>query len=143
MTRITTLTVLLLLLCQACKTYEAKKLPENRIEFGSGGGFTGFTETWYLLKNGQVFFKHTTDSIAKEMSPVKRKMAKSLYKQVMKSPAMNMESKNPGNIYRFLNLYYKKTTSLHTWKPGDSEARLLDSLYIKLNTHINPAPKKQ
>lgn len=143
MIRTTLLSLLLLLLLQACKTYEAKKLPETRIEFGSGGGFTGFTETWYLLKNGQVFYKHTTDSIPKALSPVKRKMAKLLYKEVLKSPAMSLENNNPGNIYRFLNVHNKKTNSLHTWRPGDAETRLLDSLYTKLNKNIIQIPNKQ
>ena len=47
----------LLTSCASSKRYTADDLPDERLVFTWGGGFTGETKSYMLLPNGQLFFR--------------------------------------------------------------------------------------
>lgn len=139
MVRIAILFISLLAL-QACKTYKANDLPQKRIELGSGGGFTGYTETYYLLRNGQVFYKHSLDSLPKSYNKIKRSQAKAFFKYAHKTLIPNIGVSESGNLYYTLKIMDKDTLS-YIWANRTRGAEKLDSVYHKISKAIiKPTP---
>ncbi|MCK8492384.1 FAD-binding oxidoreductase [Spirosoma sp. RP8] len=79
-------------------TYKGKQ-----IVVGSGGGFTGFSTTYYLLDNGQIYGKRNRDTtftlIGKQtVANTKRAFTVIETKCQIKTTQFN----NPGNTYQFV-----------------------------------------
>lgn len=128
--------VLLILLAgtnTACKhtRYSTADLPENRLEWGSGGGFAGKETTYTLLENGQIF-KHEpirSDSVV-EISSTKRRLAKSMFKAAEAAGLSALDFKHPANTYMFVGMPGKRVV----W--GDKNHPVgapVEKLYHQLN----------
>lgn len=120
----------------ACKhtRYTASNLPENRLQWGSGGGFLGKESYFILLDNGQIF-KHEAmmgDSIA-EIKGVKHRVAKSIFKAADEAGITALDFNYPANTYMFINHSGKRVA----W--GDKNHPVgepVDNLYHQLNDLI-------
>ncbi len=131
--------LLLLLLASttiACKhtRYSAADLPENRLEWGNGGGFVGKGTTYTLLENGQIF-KHEpirSDSLV-EINSTKRRLAKSMFKAAEAAGLSALDFKYPANTYMFVGQSGKRVV----W--GDKNHPVgepVEKLYHQLNDLI-------
>ena len=121
----------------ACKhtRYQAESgLPENQLQWGSGGGFVGKESYFILLDNGQIF-KHEPamgDSIA-EIKGVKRRVAKSMFKAADAAGITTLDFKHPSNTYMFIGQSGKRVV----W--GDKNHPVgepVEKLYRDLNDLI-------
>ena len=122
----------------ACKHthYTPSNLPEERLQWGTGGGFVGKESFYILLENGQVFQHEGTwgDSIA-EIETVKRKMAKSLFTTAEKAGLHTLDFNHPANMHSFISLSKGKRI---VW--GDKKfpvAEPVEQLYKDLNKLVN------
>lgn len=75
----------------------------RQVAVGSGGGFAGFSTTYYLLDNGQLFGRRSQDTaftlIGKQTSTnTKRVFATVEDKCKVKTTRFD----NPGNVYKFV-----------------------------------------
>lgn len=138
--RVKTTPVLALLFISltACKTYNVNNLPKNRIEFGSGGGFTGFEEKYIVLKNGQVFFTPMQDSLAKQIFKLKRNAAKKYITFFTKNNFSQIPNSPPNNYYNYIKLVKKDTVISKSWIPGNKDFHQIDSVLRKINIEITP-----
>lgn len=97
------------LLCAAllsgqCKhpKYTAQTLPEDRLSFGQGGGFTGVETTYTLLENGQLFTFTSASPDARELPSARRKTAHQLFETAEDLGLLQTDFMYPGNLYSFI-----------------------------------------
>ena len=100
------------LLCAAllsgqCKhpKYTAQTLPEERLSFGRGGGFTGVETTYTLLENGQLFKSVSKGPEPEEIPGAKRKAAKKLFETAETLGLLQTDFMYPGNTYSFIEFH--------------------------------------
>jgi hypothetical protein len=117
----------------ACHT--TKYLPENfekkQIHFGSGGGFTGITNTYQLLDNGQIFHKDSRNEKSMELPELKKKEVKNWFAELADMPKDSVPFIHPGNMSKFIYFIDNKDTlASYVW--GDYKYKVspaIDSLY--------------
>ncbi len=110
-------TSLTIISCTA-QQYSPQELPQTKIEWGAGGGFTGGSTTYILLENGQIFvFKNSKDNI-QELNPIKETMARDLF---IKAKQLNLDNfvNRPGNLYKFISFEDKNQENTITWGATD------------------------
>jgi hypothetical protein len=83
----------------------------RQIMVGSGGGFTGFSTTYYLLDNGQLFGRRSRDTT---FTPLGKQTAANT-KRVFRAAETTCKIKttkfnSPGNMYKFVR-----------WRKGKQE----------------------
>ena len=122
-----------------CKSqqYTFEELPENQLVFGSGGGITGASDTYILLKNGQLFHTNSLTKEEKELESISKKEAKECFVKLEELSLSEMDFVHPGNRYYFLEEV--KNDSIHKviWGSNDKEiSEDCVSLYNELKEHI-------
>ncbi|MEY3367775.1 MAG: hypothetical protein RI973_930 [Bacteroidota bacterium] len=112
--------LLLTLLFTACAgaKYAPGNLPDDQLIFGSGSRFSGRSDTYTLLKNGQVFRRSSTDSTMQELKPLSRREAADIFKEVGNLQLFKLDIEQPGNLYYFIELAGKTANSRVTWGSG-------------------------
>lgn len=140
------LTGIICLLFFSCKTYTLSELPDQQLHFGSGGGFTGMTTEYMLLKNGQLFVRkgRAGSGAWEEMETVEKSAAKALYSTWENQALFKENIKKPGNIYQFItmkkdSLEYRQSWGASGYQPDES----LQSFYqraMDLVKTANPKP---
>jgi len=110
-------------MCASSKRYTLEELPEKRLHFTFGGGFTGEYKEYMVLPNGQLF--HRTRVISqlpfREYDPIDPKVAKDLFETYEKQGIAAFGYDNPGNMtYTIMQIAASDTTSI-TW--GGSEVK--------------------
>ena len=134
--------VLLLYNCNRKVTHTIDNLPPNRIVFGQGGGFTGAYVDFIILENGQVFQQNSLTKTTKELTPIKRRQAKSLFKQV--ADATITPIKAPGNMTYAIHYQTADSTQSVVW--GDASYIVSDSLqqlYETLKVTVKPTVQQR
>lgn len=84
------------------KEYAPTELPEEQIEFGTGGGFAGYETAYILLDNGQLFKKSGPKADIKRYNKIPKSLVKSLYKGLEKVNTLDPNDFQPGNLYSFI-----------------------------------------
>ena len=75
----------------------------RQILVGSGGGFTGFTTTYYLLENGQLFRRRSRDSTFTFVARQSTAQTKRLFSTVENTCKIKKTKfDHPGNRYTFV-----------------------------------------
>ena len=113
--------LLSILLLYACKTYSPADLPAHRLQFGSGGGFTGMVTEYTLLRNGQLFVRTGRAGAGEweEMSRIKSSEARSLYQRWHDNTLFKERIQQPGNRYYFINMQQDSTEYRQSWGASD------------------------
>lgn len=96
------LSALLLLASCEIPQYAYKELPEHRIHFGSGGGFTGVVTEYVITPNGQVFRKYSNRQEADELTPFTPREARGFFESLDSLRLHKYEFNHPDNLYYFL-----------------------------------------
>ena len=89
------------------------------IQFGYGGGFTGISSVYVLLKNGQLFEQIGLDETQlKELPHIDKKQTKKVFVLASKAEWPAAKESHPGNTYS--SLIYKTTGKQYsvTWGDG-------------------------
>ena len=98
--------VLLLLQCQSKKlAYTANNLPQNRIVFGHGGGFSGMVKEYNVLQNGQVFEYNSLLDTFYTKKPIKQTKVADIFSAYENEHLDSFEIDDPGNLYRYIIRY--------------------------------------
>ncbi|MDB5240514.1 MAG: hypothetical protein JWP57_1139 [Spirosoma sp.] len=88
----------------------------RQIIAGSGGGFTGFSTTYYLLDNRQLFGKRSRDTLFTPLGKQTAATTKRLFYLVEKTGSIKTTRfNNPGNMYKFVGWQKGKQTYQVTW----------------------------
>lgn len=111
------------MMCASSKRYTLDELPEKRLHFTFGGGFTGEFKEYMILPNGQLF--HRTRVVSqlpfREYDPIDPKVAKDLFETYEKQDIAGFGYDDPGNMtYTIMQVVATDSTSI-TW--GGSEVK--------------------
>jgi hypothetical protein len=110
-----TLLFLALLSFLACsKKYTAETIPAERLQFGTGGGFTGQQTIYVLLSNGQIFKQKGLDGKKFEsIGKVKKAAAKQLYERC--SAYQKVKLDRPADMNHFVGMHNDSTKFNWQW----------------------------
>ena len=85
---------------------------------GSGGGFTGFSTTYYLLDNGQLFGRRSRDTVYRfigKQTSANTKRAFATVETKCRIKKVRFDNPNPGNTYKFVGWKRGKQQYNVTW----------------------------
>ncbi len=121
-------------------------LPTQKIQFGSGGGFTGRQTAYLLLPNGQIFLQKDLDGKKfEELGKVNKTVAKALYGRCAKFSKVPVN--RPADMNNFLTLQNDSLTYRWQWgmntQSKDSTANALFKLHQDLLDLIPMLPVKK
>jgi hypothetical protein len=102
------------------KTYTLDQLPQQFIEIGNYGGFTGASTSYYLLQNGQRFYSRgiavaSSSASGKELEPTKSKAFKAKLKELKRLGFSDIDFNEKGNMTHFVRLKTKKKNHTISW----------------------------
>jgi hypothetical protein len=126
---------IILLLClsimglSACKTSYTtpEDYPKTQLVFGSGGGFAGTVNTYYLLEDGSVFHEAPRDTTAQKIRALDKQEAKALLAEAEALDIPTRQLNAPGNMYAFIE-----------WRTAETRNRLVWDLN-NANSKVDPA----
>ena len=119
------------------KVYSLENLPNQFIEIGSYGGFTGLAETFHIFPNGQAILENSIDG-NKELTKKKPKAFKNLVKGLKKINFSDIELDKPGNLNYFIRLKTKNTDKKVLWSNMNDAPEELVSFYRNTLKEFNP-----
>lgn len=123
----------LFVFCKQQPRFTAENLPPQQLRWGAGGGIVGKETIHTLLQNGQIFKMGMHDDPT-ELSKIKAKTAKTIFKTAEALGFAKLEFDHPGNIYAFLEWQDGDAVSRITW--GDTNYPVdtnVKALYDQLN----------
>ncbi len=124
-------------------TYTKSNFPDERLNFGSGGGFTGAVTSYHLLPNGQLFKSEGLQPDTTLHSTILEGEAKTFFKKAEEAKLLGMDFNHPGNMYHFIGYYTKEGENQVTWGGNDVELPILiEELYTSLHDLIAEEPSK-
>ena len=88
----------------------------RQITVGSGGGFTGFSTTYYLFENGKLFGRRsrdTTFTFIGQQTVANTKRMFSVAEKTCKIRTTRFD--HPGNVYKFVQWRKGKSANKVTW----------------------------
>lgn len=103
-----------LIQCKAQK-YTPETSPEQRLHFGSGGGFAGTMTEYCLLKNGEIFVRQSHDGEWVKHHKIKAQKAEQCFSQIEHLKLKEVNYNIPGNVYRFIKIGEQKQEHKIVW----------------------------
>ncbi|WP_460978438.1 FAD-binding oxidoreductase [Spirosoma knui] len=103
----------------------------RQVMVGSGGGFTGASTTYYLLDNGQLFGRRSSDSLYTSLGRQTATATKRVFTTVEKTCKIKTTKFNkPGNLYTFVQWRKGKETYRVAWgAPGTTVPERYPTFY--------------
>ncbi len=126
----------------ACsKKYTAETLPSQRLQFGTGGGFTGQQNAYLLLDNGQIFKQKDLDGKKFEaLGKIPKSVASTLYKQCKTYEKLRVN--RPADLYHFITLKNDSTNLKWQWGDGTTvKDSTVNALFKLHKTLFDAIPK--
>ncbi len=104
-----------------------------RIQFGSGGGFTGIYKEFSLNGKGQLSSIKTFSKTSTLLKTIDKKTFKSIFKQIESKDFKNITLNESGNLNTFIK-FYKDTNIVKTyqWADGKTPPKEISELYQSL-----------
>ena len=101
----------------SCKSnkYTSDTLPDEQLHFGSSGGFTGFTTTYILLKNGQVFYQKKANADLEQKEAQRKKVGKEHFEKASSINWETLPPSEPGNMNYFVVWKNGKDQKQYYW----------------------------
>ncbi len=135
------LALLWFLMVPACKSrYTPATFPDRQLVFGSGGGFAGTVDAYYLLEDGMVFHQAPQDEAPQKLSKLKRAEVQALFEEAESLSLSTREMRRPGNVYAFIEWKEGSQKNRLVWDPDAPKVpRELKRYYQKLMDLSRPA----
>lgn len=116
------------------KVYSISNLPDEYIQIGSYGGFTGSVETFFFFPNGQRFLTHgspTSDvpENSDEIEGGSKKEFQSMLNDLEELDFYNIEMMEIGNMTYFVRVKTKKADKSVQWGDNSTISKSLESFY--------------
>jgi len=118
-----------------CKSssYTPDTFTKNQLIFGTGGGFAGTVDTYFLLENGQLFHQPSLESEVSAVSTLDKKTAKAFFAEAEEIDLPTRRLDVPGNMYAFLEWRTPEGSNRLVWDTfGEKAAPELKELHAKL-----------
>ena len=115
---------ILSMFCFSCKSQEyVAERPQ--IQFGTGGGFTGWVTTYYLMDNGQLYVKKHESETYDSVKKVDKATVKGIFDFIDTNQLGKKNFRQPDNMYQFVAFQLEKN-------PGEPPIRVVWSEGNKL-----------
>ncbi len=124
---------------QYCKSteYLPDNYPKAQIVFGSGGGFAGTYNYYYLLKDGSLFKNSSTDSTFQKVKKLEKAKVSQIFKNIELFDLKNYSFNDPGNMNYFIELKDKEGTHQIQWGGNNREVdQNVKTIYQILNNFL-------
>ncbi|WP_234734038.1 FAD-binding oxidoreductase [Tellurirhabdus bombi] len=121
------------------KPIDPSTYKKRQLIVGSGGGFTGRSETYYLFEDGQLFKKSSVDTAFTRLPKQSAKVARHWLKKLETTCRIKeTKFKEPGNTYEFVR--WKKGAEVYTvtWGNDRIPPEGYQQLHEALMKRINP-----
>ncbi len=115
MKNVLTLIVFSLIFSCCTKKFATNEIPEEKITYGSGGGFSGYYTEYVLLKNGQLFQKLKQGQDLIELEPITKRKAKALFEKCEELNLTTMDHQQPDNYSHYIEVTTTEHTNKVTW----------------------------
>ncbi len=128
-------------LFQYCKSgkYTPDDYPDAQIVFGSGGGFAGTYNNYYLFENGVIFKNSTSDKAFKKVKKIKKEEARQIFNNFETFNLKDYNFNDPGNLNYFLELKTKEGNHKIQWGGSQEVDGKVKTIYQILMKHISDA----
>ena len=102
---------------QSCKTttYTPDDYPEGQIVFGSGGGFAGTYNHYYLFENGELFKNSTIDTSYQKVKKLKKAQTSQLFSNYEFLRLKDYSFNEPGNMSYYIHFKNKDINHKIQW----------------------------
>jgi len=122
-----------------CKTQGALAGYQNTvIEFGSGGGFTGQTNTYSIDSKGYIKLVEGLLQNEKSLPRLKKSELKKIFQTLSDINLSKVEFDHPGNLYYFIREKSTSDTNEVIWgNPDQKVPQEIQDFYNLLNTTVN------
>ena len=127
------------LFLQNCKstTYTPDDYPEGQIIFGSGGGFAGLYNHYYVFENGQIFKNSSDDANYQKVKSVKKSQVKQLFNNYETLGLSQISLDDPGNMTYYIHFKKGEINKKFTWGGNHEEIPGgIETIYQILNNMI-------
>jgi len=113
-----------LFLFQYCKSgkYTPEDYPDAQIMFGSGGGFAGTYNHYYLFENGELFKNSTAKPAFEKVKKVKKSVAKQIFNNYKTFKFQEYQLDDPGNMSYYME--YKNGDNKHKIQWGGNNQKI-------------------
>lgn len=109
----------------------------KKLNFGSGGGFTGLFTEYCLVENGTLYKKIGLDTEWEVVQKIKKDQAQQILKQSVQLDLASYKLNMPGNKYKYLLIDNDGVTNRITWgQPGQKPKKEVELLYNILNNLV-------
>ncbi len=115
---------------------------KNHLEFGNGGGFTGAFSSIFLLENGDVFRKSTSDTTYIKVGKIEPNKAKQLFSNYKTLGLDQMQLNEPGNRYYFITSVDKGEKHKLQWGKNELKNNSPTLLYKIMNDMVKQLDEK-
>jgi hypothetical protein len=121
----------LIISCSSNK-YTPSDYPRDQLIHGSGGGFSGAVDSYYLLSNGRLYHRN---SLVGELTHIRRVKKRTVKELMSNAKALqNMKFNKPANVYHFIEWHRPADSLRWVWDPQDPGVpEDLLNLYGRLN----------
>lgn len=111
------LVLLSIFVFQHCKStqYTPEDYPARQIVFGSGGGFAGTYNHFYLFENGQLFKNSSTNPNFVKVKTIKKKQVSQLFDNYDNLHFENIKINDPGNMSFYVEFKTKDKSHKMLW----------------------------
>lgn len=135
--------VLVLSQCKS-KVYSMNNLPNEFIEIGSYGGFTGAQKTIYFFPNGQRFIaesrpENAESIVTNEIESFEAEDFKQMKDELIQMNFQEIEENETGNMTYFIRYKTRKKDNTVKWSNLDTGPPNLKSFYTKFLRNIREA----
>jgi len=121
--------------CGGSKKYSVDKLPEQFVEMGNGGGFTGIYTYYKIATNGQIFTSQSGDTAYSLFGKMPKKIAKAAFNSLGKLTTNAISE--PGNLNHFMFRADGDSMTSWLWSDDKKPNKELNEIYETLNTQIS------
>ncbi len=104
--------------CSTTRYTNPAEYPNARINFGSGGGFSGMVTEYVLLDNGQLLKKMMQADSFEMVTTVDKNQTTQLFENYKFLNIGNLQYNQPGNMYSFIHFHHENTEHKIIW-PGN------------------------
>ncbi len=117
--------------------YSLTEMPQQFLEVGNYGGFTGASSNYYLLPNGQRFFSKgviaTSENASKvELEQLKPKAFKAKIKELKNIDFSKINHTEKGNMTHYVRLKTKKKDHTVSWANSETAPQQVVMFYNTL-----------
>lgn len=130
-----TLAILTLQFCKSNKYTSPDDFQGDQIRFGSGGGFAGTYDYYYLMSDGALFKNTTTDQNFVKLNKADKAQVKQLFNTYNDMGLDKYQLDDPGNLTYFLEIRQNGQDHKITWGGGqnvDPNVKTLYQILMKL-----------